>query len=150
MRAPHERIATVFEIERGLHQVLDRLMADAACWIVIVEVAASLNRYVQFCACDNGGLMSECSSNESALEDELLTAADEARLAALGWSPPDLPGRPNWWIYHDRAAPTEQIAATVLTTLREIFDQQDTDLVVIKMFQAAHSCSPSASRAAAS
>src|SRR5207302_2013176 len=132
----HQRIATRWEIVRGLHSVLDRLVADPARWVLILVTASSRNRYVQFLAPEDGGLVAECVSNINLAHDEQLEATDEGRLVALGWSCPLPPRRPNFYTHQPPGEEnTAIVASRVATTLEEVFGVDARDLLVVKMFR---------------
>ena len=96
----HERLATVWEVKRGLTSVLHRLLLDPGRWILIIEDAQ--NRYVQFLAFEDGSLVAETVSNlylsdakrwteeaEAALTSPRVGATESAEASQLGRGVPD-------------------------------------------------------------
>lgn len=115
--------------------VLTRLVNDSGRWVVIIEVEASDNRYVQFLATEDGGLVAEVVSNVNLWGDELLSPADEERLRALGWQEPDLPERPNWWRDEVQLGDVQCVSEAAITVLHEVFGVGDEDALRIKLFR---------------
>jgi hypothetical protein len=131
----HYRLATLAEVEHGLPGVLTRLLADPAWWIAILRVNRSRNRYLQFVCHDDGKLWAEATSNVNLEGDDTLTVADETRLVELGWSPPEPPGRPNFYMSNADEVDVGAAARRAMTTLREVFGVEDSDRLTIKLFK---------------
>lgn len=95
-----------------------------------VIVLTGFNRYVQVASDRDGGLRAETVANEFLCDAEMLSPADEAHLAWLGWLPPD-EEHPNWW--RDFAPvpwPAELVAALCARTLLDVHLGVDTVLRV--------------------
>jgi hypothetical protein len=101
----HERRTTVAEFERGLFGVLQHLVIDSGRWVLVVDVEASRNRYVQFQCNEEGDLNAEVVSSVNLEADECWTDEQHARLVEAGWQPPCEPERPNYWrTWQDRGS----------------------------------------------
>jgi len=131
----HRRLATLWEIERGLPSVLAKLALDPGRWILILEDATRTNRYVQFLAFEDGSLVAETVSNVYLTGEDRWTVTDEAALAALGWEPPEPPRRPNWIVVSaEPVPPVEDLAARAVRTWREVAGLGDRGRLVVELF----------------
>jgi hypothetical protein len=118
--AHRERSARLWEVEGGLATVLERLLLDPGRWILILEHGANTDRYVQFIAFEDGSLVAETVSNHFLDEDSRWAPEAEAALRNLGWSDPDIPRSPNWFVVCPTRSPAiAEITALIAATLRQ-------------------------------
>ena len=89
--------------------------------------------YVQFVVVE-GGLRAEAVSNSFLAGEERLSPEAQVRLVGLGWQPPthlpgeeeeDPTGSPNYFHDHHDPVRPEEVAATAVTTLREVYGATD-------------------------
>ena len=131
----HEWRASLGSFELGIEDLLDRLCSRPGRWVLIAADAGRSNRFWQAMAFEDGSLVVE-AANDSVREGtkELSPGIDE-KLTGLGWDPPHPPSRPNWrrveaTINPDIAAVADQ----AIRTLREVFEINGNDQLVLTMF----------------
>jgi T3SS (YopN, CesT) and YbjN peptide-binding chaperone 3 len=126
---------TLGDFAPRLPELLGRLTSDPGRWILIVEVTASANRYVQLIAFEDGSLVTEAVSNINLDPAEQWNAEHEELLARIGWSRPEEDGSPNWWkLYPTVTPPVDAVARMLLCTLRTVFGLGGRDLLTTKVF----------------
>ncbi len=132
-------IQTVREVTAGLESLLGQLTAAPGRWILIIEDARTPCHYWQVIAYEDGSLLAEVTSNY--FLDQLTDtshrwdAAQEEKLAALGWESPAPTWKPNWTdLWPTYTPPVGVVASRALRTLREVFGLSGDDAVVVKMF----------------
>jgi hypothetical protein len=131
----HTNAETLGDFEARLSEALERLSSDPGRWILIVEDAASWNRYVQILAFEDGSLMAEAVSNVNLGPAEQWDADHERLLGRIGWHPPEDDGSPNWWVvYPTVTPPVEEVARMIRCTLRTVFGLRGRNQLNLKMF----------------
>ena len=95
-------------------------VGDAGNYLILSSLDDSKPGYVQFAA-QAGESEVRCEAAGNAFIEGLVTAEGEARLAALGWLPPDDGNH-----YVDRSCSTRadrlSVAELALQTMREVYD----------------------------
>jgi hypothetical protein len=124
------------EFERALARALAGF-APGQCLVLSVRGTgvegmpgpAGSSSYVQFIATDRG-LRAEAVSNSFLSDSERLSPDAQVRLVELGWQPPthlpgedesDPTGSSNYFHDHDRGASVDDVAATAVTTLQDVY-----------------------------
>jgi hypothetical protein len=126
---------TLSDFAPRLPELLGRIASDPGRWILIVEVTASGNRYVQLIAFEDGSLVTEVVSNINLDPAEQWDAEHEALLTRIGWSRPEDSGSPNWQrLYPTVTPPVDEVARMLLCTLRTVFGLRGRDLLTVKLF----------------
>jgi len=92
----YEWTLTLGALSDGLATLLQSLCRNPGRWILIVEAEEQRQLFWQALAFEDGSLCTEVVSNTYLDRDDQWTPEQEHRLAALGWDPPNLPGRPNF------------------------------------------------------
>ena len=130
-----EWTVTMAALSAGLEDLLEALCARPGRWIFIVESDARPYLYWQALAFEDGSLMTETVSNHYLAKEHQWTRAQEERLLALGWEWQIRPYRTNWSNVQATTSPAvTSVACQGLTTLRELFELNDDDPVLVKMF----------------
>ena len=134
----HDSTLTLHEFEEALPAALELLSSDPGRWILIVEDAASWNRYTQVLCFEDGSVMAEAVSNINLRPEEQWDAEHEELLARIGWSAPEEgveDGDPNWWVWFAvTTPPVDEVASILLCTLRTVFGLRGRDVLTVKMF----------------
>ena len=121
--------------EQGIEDLLDRLCSRPGRWVLIATDAARSNRFFQAMAFEDGSLVVEAANNSvREVAKEFLPVADE-KLTGLGWDAPDLPSSPNWRRVEATINPDiGAVANQVIRTLREVFEINGHDQLLLTMF----------------
>ena len=112
---------TFDELAMELAGLVANLLADHRTFLVI-EHAGRATRYVQLLTYDRG-LLVESVSDDYLEPGDQLTAADQGRLAELGFAPPaaeGLAGSPNWSIEFDTPVDVHRVAQLLVRTLVDV------------------------------
>ena len=126
---------TLAALSDGLEELLDAQCAGPGRWIFFVESVARPYLYWQALAFEDGSLMTETVSNHFLAKEHQWTRAQEERLLALGWEWLIRPYRTNWSNVQATTSPAvTSVARQGLATLRELFELNDDDSVLVKMF----------------
>jgi hypothetical protein len=119
----------------GLQGLLESLCRRPGRWILIVKDKRRRHRFWQALCYEDGSLVTETVSNHYLDGGDQWSDEQEARLLALGWDPPNLPGRPNFINVEATTSPdTRVVCQRAVATLRELFGLGDEDEVFVKLF----------------
>ena len=131
----HEWRVSLGSFELGIEDLLDRLCGRPGRWVLIAADADRSNRFWQAMAFEDGSLVVE-AANYSVCEGtkQLLPGTDE-KLTGLGWDAPDLPSSPNWRRVEATINPDiVAVADQAIRTLREVFEINGKDQLLLTMF----------------
>ena len=133
--AKHESVITLATFEQGLAELLEQLCGRPGRWILIAQETQSANRFWQALAFEDGSLIVEVVSNHYLDGKDRLSAAAEEKLNLLGWEAPGPLSSPNW----SRVEPTTnpaiaQVVWQAIQTLREVFEMDDEDRLLVTTF----------------
>jgi hypothetical protein len=111
--------------------MLDELIAERNCYLIIEKRFRDPYGYVQFAAGPGGQLIAETQSNEFLVDQHRLSHRQEHALVDFGWNPPNCawpPTKnsvafesPNFFRSFVAPAPTSEVALLALRTLRDIY-----------------------------
>lgn len=131
----YEWNTTLAALSDGLEGLLESLCSRPGRWILIVEDDRRRHLFWQALCYEDSSLVTEVVSNTYLDGDDQWSSEEEARLLALGWEPPRLPGRPNFISVEATTSPDTDVARQrAVATLRELFELGSDDEVFIKLF----------------
>jgi hypothetical protein len=111
--------------------MLDELIAEGNCYLIIEKTTEDRYGYVQFAAGPSGELVAETQSDEFRDDEHKFSVAEQLRLIELGWNLPNCSWpaprdsethlSPNYFRYFEDPAPSGEVALLALRTLRELY-----------------------------
>jgi TIR domain len=110
---------------REIVTALEELLTHPDGAYIVLDADTKRNYYAQYLA-DEGGVWCEAVANEWIDPQYALGGGQMARLAELGWSPPE-ENIPNWWWAAPKETPLDEIADLTLRTLISVYGVDPSD-----------------------
>ena len=130
-----ERWTTTFrDFATSVEQLLHRLANDPGRWALIVEIDEAHDRFLRGVFYEDGSLVVETLGNHYLHGEFRLSDEQATDLTGLGWQEPHADGRATWaYIEATHSPDIEEVARTVIVTLRRVFGCTDTDPLIVKL-----------------